>query len=145
MELSRRDFLRSTAAFAAVASVLGTSSIAFAADADENCIVNIAADSRNDIAKRFKAGKSGSLEYCAYNPRLYHPNLTGKLPLIVFLHGEDGKGENGAQLLANDGATFYVSETMIAKNPTYLIAPQCPGDNWTDPDTVAAVKQMIDD
>ena len=44
MELSRRDFLRSTAAFAAVASVLGTSSIAFAADADENCIVNIAAD-----------------------------------------------------------------------------------------------------
>lgn len=145
MELSRRDFLRSTAAFAAVASVLGTSSIAFAADADENCIVNIAADSRNDIAKRFKAGKSGSLEYCAYNPRLYHPNLTGKLPLIVFLHGEDGKGENGAQLLANDGATFYVSETMIAKNPTYLIAPQCPGDNWTDPDTVTAVKQMIDD
>ena len=41
MELSRRDFLRSTAAFAAVASVLGTSSIAFAADADENCNVNI--------------------------------------------------------------------------------------------------------
>ena len=37
MELSRRDFMRNTAAFAAVASVLGTSGIAFAADADQNC------------------------------------------------------------------------------------------------------------
>lgn len=36
MELSRRDFMRSTAAFTAVASVLGTSGIAFAQDADQN-------------------------------------------------------------------------------------------------------------
>ena len=41
MELSRRDFMRNTAAFAAVASVLGTSGIAFAADADQNCLVKV--------------------------------------------------------------------------------------------------------
>ena len=40
MELSRRDFMRSTAAFTAVASVLGTSGIAFAQDADQNCLVS---------------------------------------------------------------------------------------------------------
>ena len=72
MELSRRDFLRSTAAFAAVAGVLGTGSIAFAADADENCIVNIAADVparweryryfyRNDVVLYRREGLSGWL------------------------------------------------------------------------------------
>lgn len=43
MELSRRDFMRSTAAFTAVASVLGTSGIAFAQDADQNCLVKVTA------------------------------------------------------------------------------------------------------
>lgn len=145
MELNRRDFLRSTAALAAVAGVLGTGNIAFAADADENCIVKIEASSRSDLAKRFKAGKAAGVEYCAYNPHRYKSGLKGKLPLIVFLHGEDGIGENGTQLTANDGATFYISDEQIAKNPTYLIAPQCPGKNWTDPEVVTAVKAMIDE
>ena len=46
MELSRRDFMRNTAAFAAVASVLGTSGIAFAADADQNCLVKVDSGTR---------------------------------------------------------------------------------------------------
>lgn len=56
MELSRRDFMRSTAAFTAVASVLGTSGIAFAQDADQNCLVKVDSPDRNALAKRFKAG-----------------------------------------------------------------------------------------
>ena len=147
MEFSRRDFLRNTAAIAAVAGVLGTGSIAFADNGDENClpVVNVAAQSRDELAKRFRAGRSGSLEYCAFNPKHYQLGLRGKLPLVVFLHGEDGKGPNGTQLLANDGATFYMSDAQLKKNPTFVIAPQCPGNNWTDPETVAAVKKMIDD
>ena len=144
MELSRRDFMRNTAAFAAVASVLGTSGIAFAADADQNCLVKVDSPDRNALAKRFKAGSAAGVEYYAYNPRRYAPALKGKLPLIVFLHGEDGVGPNGTQLTANDGATFYISDEMIQKNPTYLFAPQCPGKNWTDPDTVTALKSAID-
>ena len=147
MEFSRRDFLRNTAAIAAVAGVLGTGSIAFADNGDENClpVVNVAAQSRDELAKRFRAGRSGSLEYCAFNPKHYQLGLRGKLPLVVFLHGEDGKGPNGTQLLANDGATFYMSDAQLKKNPTFVIAPQCPGNNWTDPETVTAVKKMIDD
>ena len=57
MELSRRDFMRSTAAFTAVASVLGTSGIAFAQDADQNCLVRWTARC-NALAKRFKAGSA---------------------------------------------------------------------------------------
>lgn len=129
MELSRRDFMRSTAAFTAVASVLGTSGIAFAQDADQNCLVKVDSPDRNALAKRFKAGSAAGVEYYAYNPRRYAPALKGKLPLIVFLHGEDGVGPNGTQLTANDGATFYISDEMIQKNPTYLFAPQCPGKN----------------
>lgn len=144
MELSRRDFMRNTAAFAAVASVLGTSGIAFAADADQNCLVKVDSPDRAELAKRFKAGSAAGVEYYAYNPRRYAPTLKGRLPLIVFLHGEDGVGPNGTQLTANDGATFYISDEMIRKNPTYLFAPQCPGKNWTDPDTVTALKSAID-
>ena len=58
MELSRRDFMRSTAAFTAVASVLGTSGIAFAQDADQNCLVKVDSPDRNALAKRFKAGSA---------------------------------------------------------------------------------------
>lgn len=50
MELSRRDFMRSTAAFTAVASVLGTSGIAFAQDADQNCLVKVDSPDRNALA-----------------------------------------------------------------------------------------------
>lgn len=49
MELSRRDFMRNTAAFAAVASVLGTSGIAFAADADQNCLVKVDSPDRAEL------------------------------------------------------------------------------------------------
>ena len=70
MELSRRDFMRSTAAFTAVASVLGTSGIAFAQDADQNCLVKVDSPDRNALAKRFKAGSAAGVEYYAYNPPL---------------------------------------------------------------------------
>ena len=82
MEFSRRDFLRNTAAIAAVAGVLGTGSIAFADNGDENClpVVNVAAQSRDELAKRFRAGRSGSLEYCAFNPKHYQLGLRGSCP-----------------------------------------------------------------
>lgn len=77
MELSRRDFMRNTAAFAAVASVLGTSGIAFAADADQNCLVKVDSPDRAELAKRFKAGSAAGVEYYAYNPRRYAPTPKG--------------------------------------------------------------------
>ena len=83
MELSRRDFMRNTAAFAAVASVLGTSGIAFAADADQNCLVKVDSPDRAELAKRFKAGSAAGVEYYAYNPRRYAPTLKGRLPLTA--------------------------------------------------------------
>ena len=43
-------------------------------------------------------GSTARVEYYAYNPRRYAPTLKGRLPLIVFLHGEDGVGPNGTQL-----------------------------------------------
>lgn len=146
MKLTRRDFLKGSAAFAVMAGALGMNSVAFAEDRKTGePVVNIAAQSRDELAARFEAGQCDGLAYCAFDPNRYHKGLPGRLPLIVFLHGEDGKGENGAQLLANDGATFYMSDEQIAKNPTYVIAPQCPGDNWTDEATTAAVKRMIDE
>ena len=49
----------------AVASVLGTSGIAFAQDADQNCLVKVDSPDRNALAKRFKAGSAAGVEYYA--------------------------------------------------------------------------------
>ena len=147
MKLTRRDFLKGSAAFAVTAGALGMlNGIAFAEDEKTGeKVVNVAAQSRDELAAKFEAGKTGSLQYCAYDPTKYLKNLPEKMPLVVFLHGEDGKGDNGQQILANDGATFFMTDYQLEKNPTYVIAPQCPGDNWTDEETVKLVKQMIDE
>ena len=75
MEFSRRDFLRSTAVMAAAAGVLGAGSVAFADQGEENClpVVNVAAQSRDELARRFQAGRSGKLEYCAFSPKRLQP------------------------------------------------------------------------
>lgn len=78
MELSRRDFMRSTAAFTAVASVLGTSGIAFAQDADQNCLVKVDSPDRNALAKRFKAGSAAGVEYYALQPSPLRPCPEGE-------------------------------------------------------------------
>ncbi len=78
MELSRRDFMRSTAAFTAVASVLGTSGIAFAQDADQNCLVKVDSPDRNALAKRFKAGSAAGVEYYDLQPSPLRPCPEGK-------------------------------------------------------------------
>ena len=53
-------------------------------------------------------------------------------------------GPNGTQLTANDGATFYISDEMIQKNPTYLFAPQCPGKNLDRPGHRYGLESAID-
>ena len=85
MEFSRRDFLRSTAVMAAAAGVLGAGSVAFADQGEENClpVVNVAAQSRDELARRFQAGRSGKLEYCAFSPKRFQLGLRGRLPLVV--------------------------------------------------------------
>ena len=72
-----------------------------------------------------------------------------KRPLILFLHGEEAAGiDNQTQLTSSEGATIWVERDHLAKNPTYVLAPQEPrGADWgKDPvygDTLGLLKQFV--
>jgi glyoxylase-like metal-dependent hydrolase (beta-lactamase superfamily II)/poly(3-hydroxybutyrate) depolymerase len=72
-----------------------------------------------------------------------------KLPLILFLHGEEAAGADGlAPLTSSEGATIWVEKDHLANNPTYVIAPQAPkGTDWgKDPvygDTLGLLKEFV--
>lgn len=54
-----------------------------------------------------------------------------RYPLIVFLHGAGDVGDNNNSQLANFPSCFLDSAQRI-KNPSYVIAPQCPSDDsWS--------------
>ena len=72
-----------------------------------------------------------------------------KRPLVLFLHGEEAAGiDNHAQLTSSEGATIWVERDHLAKNPTYVLAPQEPrGADWgKDPvygDTLGLLKEFV--
>ncbi len=144
MQLSRRDFLKGATAMALAAGTLGLGNMAFAQENGEDT-VELKIESSEELAAKFTAGKSGDMEYCAYDPSGDVKELPESVPLVVFLHGEDGKGANGTQLTANRGATFFMESAQLDKNVTYVLAPQCPTEDWSGEETLAAVKQMVEE
>lgn len=64
--------------------------------------------------------------YNGLNYWLYTPaNPTANMPLIVYLHGGSGKGEDLNLLTDVDGFPQYVKDGRISCN-AYIIFPQCP-------------------
>ena len=72
-----------------------------------------------------------------------------RVPLVLFLHGEEAEGaDNLAQLTSSEGATIWVEKDHLARNPTYVLAPQAPkGAGWgSEPvysDTLGLLKQFV--
>lgn len=80
--------------------------------------------------------------------QLFDPSENGyeeeAYPLVLFLHGEDAVGtDNEMQLTADVGANFWIDPVRQDVNPSYVLAPQCQDEDWTDDTDV--VKQMLDD
>jgi glyoxylase-like metal-dependent hydrolase (beta-lactamase superfamily II)/predicted esterase len=96
----------------------------------------------------YRAGSGTTLPYRYFAPA---PAKAGaaKRPLVLFLHGEEAAGaDNLAQLTSSEGATIWVEPDHLAKNPTYVLAPQArSGADWgRDPvysDTLALLKQFV--
>lgn len=59
--------------------------------------------------------------------RLFHPETTGKLPLVVYLHGSGGQGNDNLKQLAL-GNIFGTRLCLLPENqktfPCYVVAPQ---------------------
>jgi glyoxylase-like metal-dependent hydrolase (beta-lactamase superfamily II)/poly(3-hydroxybutyrate) depolymerase len=105
------------------------------------------------IAPRFQsathhAASGSSLPYRYFAPSA-SAGAAARRPLVLFLHGEEAAGtDNLAQLTTSEGATIWVEPDHLAKNPTYVLAPQAPrGADWgREPvysGTVELLKQFV--
>lgn len=83
-----------------------------------------------DTAASFQACDGGSLQYWLYTPS----NPTANMPLIVYLHGGSGKGNDLNLLTSTDGFPKYLQSGLLGDVRAYVIMPQLPGaqKGWAD-------------
>ncbi len=84
----------------------------------------------------------GSLSYWLYTPE----DTTSATPLIVYLHGGSGKGDDLDLLMEQDGFPKWLSEGRLGQVPAYVLIPQLPADakDWASAGTsVAGLIQEI--
>jgi predicted peptidase len=72
-----------------------------------------------------------------------------RYPVVIFLHGKGSGGDdNEKQLQA--GATNFAKDDFYKKNPSFIIAPQCPDDSkgWNGEyldDVISLIEEMLKD
>lgn len=76
---------------------------------------------------------------------LYTPeNATKNMPLIVYLHGITGKGNDLDKLLTSEGFVQWLADGTLGDVPAYVLIPQLPSDkkDWLviKEDVVSAIK-----
>jgi len=104
---------------AVVAGIAGTGSSAVAAG---GAVTPAELDART-----FKDGSGHVLPYRIFIPR----NLpaTKKVPLVLFLHGSGGRGNDNLRQLTDQSASLvFVQPENQARWPLFMVAPQCPQD-----------------
>ena len=79
----------------------------------------------------YKDGNGNLLPYRFFEPSI-QANPNKKLPVILYLHGENECGtDNEIQLVTTECATIWVEPDHLAKNPVYVLGPQIPkGSDW---------------
>lgn len=78
----------------------------------------------NQDAGSMQAVIDGALNYLLYCPT--HAKVG--LPLIVYLHGGSGKGDDLSLLPQVDGFPKYLSEGALGEIPAYVMIPQLPAE-----------------
>lgn len=87
--------------------------------------------------KEIYIGKNNvRLPYRLFVPLGY--DATRKYPLVLWLHGTDGRGSDNVRQISNEnevGAHFWISDDVQSKFPMFVLAPQCPtGKSWAEPE-----------
>jgi len=90
-----------------------------------------------DFRKEVYVNKQGDrLPYRLFVPLGYDRN--GKYPLLLWLHGSDGRGSDNVRQLTrnNQPAThFWIAKNVQNSFPVFLLVPQCAaGENWAEPE-----------
>ncbi|MDS0527079.1 alpha/beta hydrolase-fold protein [Clostridium sp. SHJSY1] len=86
-----------------------------------------------------KSSELGNFNYLLYKPE----NSSGNMPLIVYLHGGSGKGNDLDILTSNDGFPKYVNDGTISNIPAYVVIPQLPSNKNGWADVKVSLKELI--
>lgn len=69
---------------------------------------------------------------------------SGKVPLLLFLHGAGEKGNDNKKQLKHD-PTKLAPKDVFEKNPMIVVAPQCPADQFWSGQPLESVIKMVKD
>ena len=91
-----------------------------------------------------KDGKT--MPYRLFLPTGY--DKSKKYPLVLWLHGGWGRGnDNERQIIEGNtlGATIWITPENQAKNPTFVLAPQCPvNEYWANNDSESRPSKQLE-
>ncbi|NNC87386.1 MAG: prolyl oligopeptidase family serine peptidase [Akkermansiaceae bacterium] len=89
-----------------------------------------AGDVLSRLAAKTFTGKNGDIPYRIHVP----PNIDGRVPLILFLHGAGERGDDNAAPLKH-GIEDILDWCEETKNPAVVLVPQCPREkSWASLD-----------
>jgi predicted peptidase len=103
---------------------------------------------KDDIDFRKEVYVSKTTDRLPY--RLFTPlgfDRSRRYPLILFLHGTDGRGSDNVKQLTQQnqlGSHFWISPEVQGGFPAFVLAPQCPtGQTWSEPEFNQPSKWLV--
>ena len=96
---------------------------------------NTSTDSKTPFSQSFQASSIKTEELDVFGYWLYTPeNPTENMPLIVYLHGASGRGEDLDLVLADEDFPKYLQSGELGDVQAYVLIPQLPSDlrSWSD-------------
>jgi predicted peptidase len=102
--------------------------------------------SDTDFRKEVYVSKTKErLPYRLFVPPGYDETKT--YPLVVWLHGSDGRGNDNKKQISEEnqlGAYLWTSAEAQSKFPAFVFAPQCPvGQEWAEPEFNQPGKSLL--
>ena len=89
------------------------------------------------VGNVYKASHGQSMPYRLFVPENYDKQK--RYPLVLYLHGGGGRGDdNRKQIEGGNGylVDLLVSRSTQAKNPSFVVVPQSPGEGWVGFDSI---------
>jgi predicted peptidase len=84
-----------------------------------------------------------TLPYRLFIPQ--HYDQKKKYPLVVYLHGGGGRGnDNQKQIDGGNGylIDFFTSDKTQEQYPSFVVAPQSPGEGWIEQDSITPTRYL---
>ena len=93
--------------------------------------------------KTFKNSRGQTLLYRLFTPP--HYDQQKKYPLVVYLHGGGGVGnDNLKQIDGGNGylIDFFTLDETQARYPSFVVAPQSPNEGWIKDDSITPTRYL---